>query len=266
MRTGVWWGLPIALLVFAAWAIPATREMTPEFKALLQDIESRRVTGGHPLEFLHNFYRVPLNFLLRFGPWSVLFALTLVHLPLRRWCASPVGPTVLWTLMILGVFVIPASTRDDYIVPAYPTAAIVAAWYLVVVQAKFRRQVVWGAVVVALLLCTALVVNDFTIKPQLRDRLSDNTLDFARAIRREIGDTDRVVFIDTGYNTLQAYMGMNQAGKTPTGEALASAVWIVKPVAEAPADDDAEAVIVSKPLPFVINRKKPGILGLYRVR
>jgi hypothetical protein len=80
--------------------------------------------------------------------------------------------------------------------------------------------------------------------------------EFARDVRAIVRD-DPVVFVNTGYNTLELFLHRYQASMLPATEAMAGAKWIVAPLLPG-----IPPQIVSKKLPTApISRSV--ILGLY---
>jgi len=76
-------------------------------------------------------------------------------------------------------------------------------------------------------------------------------------VASKVGD-EPLVFVGTGYNTLQFFLARHQPG-APSPEALAAAKWIIQPVCR-----DLKAELLSDKIPNLGNGDKPGCLALYR--
>ena len=79
---------------------------------------------------------------------------------------------------------------------------------------------------------------------------------FAREVDRVVGE-DGVVFINTGFNTLELFLHRHQAGDA-TAEQIAQAKWAIMPL-----QPETEAEVVSQPVPQI--QEKRVVLGLYRI-
>lgn len=246
-RTGIAWGLPLALAVIGSWlALAWATDPQHVQEVLLGDEITRRVTRGGLGHMLGQSWKMPGWFLVRMAPWSALVILTLIHVPIRRWFSHPIAPAALWLLLILILFSFSGGKRPDYLMPAYPAAAILAAYWWCVVGAKYQFRPILGALL-ALMISAGHLVYQFTLSECAISQMGENTRDFARRIRKVIGD-DPVVFRNTGYNPLQTLLGKNQAGAVPTQEELSEAKWIIHPVDE---PGSGKYKIVSKLIPEV---------------
>jgi len=255
-RTGWWWGLPVSLLIAGLWAYLAYLADPAGFRAgMLNDtIEHRSTAGGFGailLNILTDLWRMPAQFFARFLPWSAFVILALIHIPPRRWFASAYGPAILWVLIVVGFFMLSPRQRPDYLLPAYGPAAILAAYWLVVVAAKYRitaRKVA----VVGLLIIIGFNGYYWYFNDAARTGWGDNTVRFADAIRRLTAD-DPIVFKQTGYNPLQSLVGVNHAQPTDPR-------WMVQPLLYA---GDRVPMLISEPIPGV--GQGAGAMGLYRL-
>lgn len=103
-----------------------------------------RVTGAGPegggrgaIEIVTGLPKMPLYFIARFAPWSIVAIVAMVALlgPVRsRRPRDPTWPVVCsaatWTVLTLVLFSFSSGKRADYIAPAFPAAAILAAWWV----------------------------------------------------------------------------------------------------------------------------------------
>ncbi len=259
-KTGILWGLPLAMGLFGLWFYGVYRADPEHFrnvfmgKELVGRIHSEKYGGSWAI--LLELWQFPLWFLAYLAPASFLAVLTWLHVPARQWLRHPTGPATLWVFLTILFFSLSAGKRADYIAPAYPMAAILAGYWLAAVAPKHRvtprRSAVIGTLV-ALGLCIYFMAGS----PAAISGLGDNAAQFARRASRIVGD-DPVAFIETGYNPLQPLMGRNQAGRVPTDEQLRVSPWIVVPYDPSLADP----VLLSRPIPEVSGRQ-PALLGLY---
>jgi 4-amino-4-deoxy-L-arabinose transferase-like glycosyltransferase len=136
-RTGIAWGLPLALLIVGGWVYAAYSADPAGFRAgMLSDtIEHRSTAGGFGstlVAVLVSLWKMPLQFIGRFLPWSIFVVLTLIHIPPRRWFSSTLGPAVLWVLLAVGFFMLSPRQRPDYLLPAFgrpPSSRPTGFWW-----------------------------------------------------------------------------------------------------------------------------------------
>ena len=141
----------------------------------------------------------------------------------------------------------------DYILPAYPAAAILAAYFCATYLRRFRVRL-WQVAALALVLALGLSVKHF--RKTGKDRGGENLKLFACEVESRI-DNEPVVFIGTGYNTLQFFLRRHQPG-APTAEQMAAAKWVIMPLRDdTPAE--LESSLVTK------NQEMQFVLGLYRM-
>lgn len=259
-RTGMAWGLPLAIVLFGAWLGAAyIIDQRAVVEELLGDQAAGKIVRRGWWRIFTEFYKAPGYLILRFLPWSLIAILTLLHIPPRRWFKHALGPAVLWALLVLGFFTIPADKRGDYYAPAMPALAILAAYWLLVVAAKYRitpARTLLAAAVIAV----GFVAFEWK-GSEAAGGMGDGVKAFASEIRG-MTNIDDVVFIEPGYHNLQAYLGVNQAGP-PTPEMIETARWVVMPASRAPAGATAAA----KSVPVKMwPEQGNGELGLYPIK
>lgn len=267
-RTGWKWGVPLALGIVGLWLVPVIVWHAHHFfHVLLGQEMAERVAGvggrfgnadkgGGPLSLLTGLYRNPVWLVQKTMPWSLAALGALWMIGPRRWPRHPLAPAALWILLVLGFFSLTAGKTADYILPAYPAVAILAAYGCLRLAARFRfSPALFGGLGAAVVV--ALSLQALWWSAAARDRLGEQTKAFAREAALVTGG-DRIAFVDTGYNTLQFFLGRHQPGP-PGEEALAAARWIVLPVHPA-----LKAERTSGAIPGVGGGGKPGRLGLYR--
>jgi 4-amino-4-deoxy-L-arabinose transferase-like glycosyltransferase len=267
LRTGIAWGLPLALLIIAAWAWSAYQVSPEHFRAtFVSDEVVERVAGRERQSrfvIVLELWKMPAYFVSRFLPGSVLAILALLHIGPRHWLRHELAPAILWLLLTVGLFSLSAGKRADYLAPCYPAAAILAAGWLV--QCGPRWRLTPGVAVSALLAASGVMLIYLTfLSPAARSGLGDDVTRFAGAIRQAVdGDTRGIVFRETGYNPLQSLLGRNEGQRDPGPPQAGKARWVVEPVRA----DGPPALLTSPPLPgFVEDRRAiQKRLGLYRV-
>ena len=264
-RSHFWWAILAALAIFSLWAVPtAIRYPAPFFNQLIgreligptfgvdHYFGGKHYTGG-PIVALQLIPQNPIWFVQRFLPWSLLAIGALCAIGWRRWFRHPLAPAILWIFLVLAFFALSVRQTADYLLPAYPAGAILAAYFCATYLRKFRIQL-WHVAVFALLLAIGLSAKHF-LKTS-KDRGGENLRLFARNVEKKINN-DPVVFIDTEYNTLQFFLHRHQPG-APTAEEIAAAKWAVMPLRDGvPAELQSDLV--------TRNQEKQFVLGLYRM-
>lgn len=251
-------GLAAAVILFALWAAPAWSAYPAAARQSFLDIESKRI-GGHWLQaFIGGLWKMPFYFVARFLPWS-LAVLVLARYWKKLNPPEAVREAILWISLVIGFFSLVAMKRDDYLLPAYPLAAFIAAWLVLQVAHKFPKL---PSLVLGLGLGYLILNGSYAL--WLRDndkyRNGDNCAEFASRIQPVVG-SDKIAFITCGYNPLQALLRHNQSGRRPTRSEWDRASWVIMPVSMAPSLPGM--VAQSKPIPQVIRRTDPDVLGLW---
>jgi 4-amino-4-deoxy-L-arabinose transferase-like glycosyltransferase len=267
-RSRWWWGLPLALATFAAWAIPtALAYPEPFFKVLVgrqliaqalglgEQFGSKQSTSGGPIVAFKLIWENPMWFIERFAPWSVLSVGGLYIIGWRRWFRHPLAPAVLWTFLVLIFFALSAHKTADYILPAYPAAAILAAYFCAIFLSRFRIRL-WQVACAGLMLAIGFACDAIYFSSASEDRAGDNLKIFARRADAIVRD-EPVIFVKTGFNTLQFFLHRHQGGD-PTPEQIARAKWVIMP-----ALPDVPAELRSSSVPQI--QEKRVVLGLYRI-
>jgi 4-amino-4-deoxy-L-arabinose transferase-like glycosyltransferase len=257
-----WWGLPLALGIFCAWAVPtALRYPDPFFKVLVgkqliapalgmgEQFGATQFTSRGPIVALELIWENPKWFIERFAPWSLLSIGGLCLIGWRRWFRHPLAPAVLWTFLVLAFFALSAHKTADYILPAYPAAAILAAYFCATFLNRFRIRL-WQIAVAGLLFAIGLTFG------LSRDRAGDNLKIFAGNVDAIVHE-DPIVFVDTGFNTLQFFLHRHQGGDA-TPEQIERAKWVIMPVLP-----DVDPELRSQLVPRI--QEKRFVLGLYRM-
>ncbi len=267
-RTGWWWGLPAALALIGAWLVAVHRTDPNHITEVFLGVEmvDRVAAGGEGGfdfgRFLVDPWKMVLYFLAMFGPWSAFAILGMIDLGRRMW-RHPLGPASLWVLIVIGFGLVGVIALDrqraDYLAPAYPAGALLAAYWLLDVGAKYRITPVKVALA-ALLVALGLAVYQVGYSRAAREPYGANLQQFVRDVRRHVKPDQTLWFVHTGYNPLPTLLGRHQSGEADIAPPPPEG-WILRPVAEAP---HAAPVAVSRPISEVVDGQ-PAVLGLYRM-
>lgn len=238
-RTGWWWGLPLAGVLFGAWLVPMALQNPEHFRDVLVGKEilapalgmgakfnNLNINESGPLHILTGCWQNPVWFCERFAPWSVLAIAAACWIGPRQWFRHPLGPAILWILLVGGFFSLIAHKTADYLLPAYPAAAILAAWFGVSVLRRWRVQAAHVALA-GFALGLALSIDWVWFSSPAKERIGENVRQFAAEARLLIGE-DSVLCLETGYNTAQFFLHEHQV-EPPTPEQVAAAQWVVMP-------------------------------------
>lgn len=173
----------IAFLALAPLWLGLVWRIDPEhaFRTLWLDEIALRAVGegdGHEPVVLPGIVETaidsPFYFVTRFAPWSVLAILGLLALldrrddrertgseRIARWRRVDGGTIILlaatFSCLVVVAFAMSRGKRADYLLPAYPTAAIVAAWWALSDRFSPFRRAPWAIGVVAV---AVTLVND----------------------------------------------------------------------------------------------------------
>src|SRR2546430_1551228 len=266
-RSRWWWGFPLALAMFCAWAVPVAiiypktffrllvgQELIAQALGLGAQFGASNIESAGPLAALKLIWENPMWFVERFAPWSVLTVGALWTIGPRHWVRHRLAPAMLYVFLVLAFFALSAHKTADYILPVYPAAAILAAYFCATFLDRFRIRL-WQVAGLGFLLAVIFAVTAVCTKAG-QDRADDNLKTFAREVDRLVRD-DPVVFVKTGFNTLQFFLHRHQGGG-PKREQIEQAKWVIMPVLP-----DVPAELRSQSVPE-INEKR-FVLGLYRI-
>lgn len=258
-RTGIAWGLPLALALVGLWAWGAYASNPEHFRLVfLGDEMLERIGRGGALGILGTVWKMPALFVAKFFPWSVFAIMGAWHVvntrPRSRWLVGPIGPAMLWVLIVLVFFSLSGGKRADYLAPAYPMASIVAAFWLVVEGKRLLRLRAWQPAAAGLAIALALGAYEWAWSPAAAEGYGMHAVHFARRVH-DITGGRHVQFRDVGYTPVQPLLGRNQTPADLAAEPFAP--WVVMPV------KDAEPLICSEPI-WVGGEEHEQVLGLYR--
>jgi 4-amino-4-deoxy-L-arabinose transferase-like glycosyltransferase len=263
-RTQWWWGLPLVALIVGGWLAAAERADPGYIRDILIGQETvDRVDGLDVEQVLIDPWKMPTYFMTMFAPWSIFAVLMLVHFRKHRAWRRALAPATLWMVIVVGVgmagVVLLDRQRADYLAPAYPAAAVLAAAWLVGIGAKYRLtpgRVGGAAGAVAL----AVAIYYLTLSGAARDQYGEHVHRFVDAVERRVGD-EGIRFQSVGYNPVPTLLGRNPVGRDGKNGPR-DAVWLITPVDDV---SDCDPVHVSQAIPEVGDDLREGRLGLYRL-
>lgn len=156
-RYGLWWGVPLVALLVVPVYLWADAVSGGEFsRVFLWHHNVARGFGGSPLLRAHPWWFYGPQFLIDVLPWSVLFPLAAWFFLRRRELRSDTEAWfgLTWLLVILLLLSLMRFKRADYLVPAYPGAALFLGClgerlYLAISDRR-RLSVAFGAVMLTI--------------------------------------------------------------------------------------------------------------------
>ncbi|MEO0587446.1 MAG: hypothetical protein AAF078_07395 [Planctomycetota bacterium] len=258
MAWGVLWGLPLAVVMVGGWLLAAElREPGLVWGRLIVDEVGGKASSGGWWTPLVGVVVSPGLYVARYLPWSVLSLLGLGHVlwhwrGWRAWVAHPLWPAALWVGVVI-VFFIPAADRGDYLAPAMPAGAVLAAYWLGHHLPALRLQPI-AAMGAAAVVGLAVVAWRHAIA----EPYGQHVHEFAAEVRATVGD-DPVVLDRTGYNPLPTLLGLHPGTLKPDLAAVPPDAWLIAPLHDDPAVDP---VAFSRPIAEV-DGKRAAPLALY---
>lgn len=231
--SGAWWGLPLALLVSGCW-LGLVWRIAPDhlYDTLIREefVDRAMGTGAEgtkegPWDLIRTFFNMPLYFITRFVPWSILFFGALIDLRAARRESQPgasadqplplhqlwMRSALAFTLLIIIGFTLSAGKRADYIASAYISAALLIAWCLSALGWKLARRTPGLVLAIALFTVGGLIVHDRTTGYAHQYPLADALWDFAREARPVVDSPPHpVAFYRTGAAPLQVMLHRSQ--------------------------------------------------------
>jgi 4-amino-4-deoxy-L-arabinose transferase-like glycosyltransferase len=208
-RLGLWWGLPLVLVIAGPWFFWAAFQTDGALEQSLWYHNVVRAVGGiekmraRPLLFY--IPRLAMDFL----PWSVL-------LPVAAWYVFRRGKWridaearfgVVWLLSVIAILSCVGFKRADYLVPAYPGAALflgcVGERWIQAVRRPALLAKAFGVVVASCVVGWSVYLT--WILPREEAEREDRT--FAAAVRRYAPAPDPVIFFRVEAHTLAFHTG-----------------------------------------------------------
>jgi 4-amino-4-deoxy-L-arabinose transferase-like glycosyltransferase len=263
--TGWWWGLVLSGGLIGAWLFAVTRADAAHLtdQLLRQQILDRAIELDIK-QLLLGPVKPPLYLLVFFAPGSIFTLLALADL-LRRprcWTDHPVGPALLWVVVVVGFSMIIAGAlgrdRADYLAPAYPAAALAGAWWIVAIGRRYRLQPA-GVLAVGLVMLIGLGVHAHRFSPAARTRYGEHLKRFARQVHLLVG-SEALALDGLGYVPLGALIGRNVIHRPL--ENPAAYRWVVRPMDQ---PGPGRLIASSLPIAFASPGRPAGRLGLYQL-
>ena len=256
------WGALLCLLIVGGWALLAHQHAPGAFWGILKSEGASRLTVGGPEAITKPIWMTPIWFLSKFLPWSLAVMLALVLIGPRRWLRHELAPAIVWVLLAVVAFSIPPSKRADYLLPAYPAAAILAAYGMV----ELARRVCLRPAVVAigpLLMAGYLAQWEWRRSPEAKSGYTQNLVAFVDDVRKIVPRDEPIISLVKGYQPALVLLHRYDGNRARPGD-FTPGTWII-----APRQADWPVYAVSGTLPDVFERGPknivPGEIALYRI-
>ncbi len=175
-----WWGLPLSMVLIAAWLYGVWRAdaahlvdqlWTEELYGRLTGLGSEAGDRG-PIALLSTAPYMVWYYAARFEPWCLFSTLAMVMLwwrvpstGHRRWhelgrAGSVLHGAVIFVLVTIAFFTFSAGKRADYLAPVYPAGALLAAWWLLEAPPRIGVRAPWCAPACAVFMLTGLTIHN----------------------------------------------------------------------------------------------------------
>src|SRR5262249_30229361 len=127
-RLGLWWGIPLALGIAAIWFISANRASGNElFRTFFLHHNIDRAFGENVVDrWSHPWWLYGPLFAANFLPWSILIPVAVWFVWRRGWWLPDEEARfgAAWFIAMFSVLSCVSFKRADYLLPAYPGAAL----------------------------------------------------------------------------------------------------------------------------------------------
>jgi 4-amino-4-deoxy-L-arabinose transferase-like glycosyltransferase len=258
------WGAPLLLILVGGWALLAYLHWPDAFWGVLKSEGTSRLTVGGPEAISKPVWMTPMWFLSKFLPWSLAVLLALLMIRPTRWLRHELAPAIVWVALAVVAFSIPPGKRPDYLLPAYPAAAILAAYGMVELARRVRIPAPAAVAALApLLMATYLAHWELRRSPEARSGYTRSLVAFTEDVRRIVPRDAKVVSLVKGYQPILSLL-RRYDGNRARPEDLAPGTWVI-----APRQHDWPAHATSGKLPDVVElgpkQIVPGEVALYRV-
>lgn len=140
-ETRPWIGGIIFLFIVFTWVYLASIYGGKEYT---YQILFKQNVGRFASSFAHKrpFYYYFINFPVNFIPWSIFIPAIAIYLFSKegRGKIQNISLPVIWFAVVFIFFSIASGKRDIYVLPLYPAAALITAWFLNEFVEKFREK------------------------------------------------------------------------------------------------------------------------------
>jgi uncharacterized membrane protein YgcG len=256
------WGVPLLILIVGGWAFVAHQHWPDAFWGVLKSEGTSRLTVGGPEAISKPFWMTPMWFLSKFLPWSLAVLLALVLIPPTRWLRHALAPAIVWVALAVVAFSIPPGKRPDYLLPAYPAAAILAA-YGMIKRARRARIPVAVVTLAPLLMAGYLAHWEMRRSPEAKSGYTRALVAFTDDVRRIVPRDEPIISLVKGYQPALSLLGRYHGNRARPSD-FTPGTWMI-----APRQPDWPAHATSRTLPDVVElgpkRIIPGEVALYRV-
>jgi 4-amino-4-deoxy-L-arabinose transferase-like glycosyltransferase len=218
-RLGLWWGVPLIGLLTVPWFLWADRHTQGGFfQEFLWHHNFERALGNSPLfehHGSHPWWFYGAQFVADFLPWSPVFFLALYSFRRKRLWSQDAEARLglIWLLTIGGLLSFASFKRADYLLPAYPGAALFIAcvaegWYRDVKRTgafvkPVNMVVAFGCILV--FCATGWIIKVDWDLPRQEPGLDCKP--FAQLIRRYAPQPQAVLFFRTESHDLAFHVG-----------------------------------------------------------
>jgi 4-amino-4-deoxy-L-arabinose transferase-like glycosyltransferase len=209
-RYGLWWGLPLAALLVVPVYLWANARTGGDFvRVFLWHHNVERGFGGSDLLRVHPWWFYAPHFAADFLPWSLLLPAAAWAFVRRGWWRDDPEARfgLVWLLTVALILSLARFKRADYLLPAFPGAAlflgcVLEHWYCGAVRPRLLATA-FAAVAVA---CPAgwwlYLEYDLRVQEPARE-----SVHFAEAVRRAVPAPRPVLFFRTEAHAAAFHVG-----------------------------------------------------------
>ena len=251
---GWWWGLPLCIGVFGLW-VWGVFDINPEHlkQKLWFDEIAGRITGlgdqgntNGPIDFFRRIVHMPVYYLTRFAPWSILSILAIITIwvqpkisngetqKVRTWrtlgeLGKYLNGAAIFIIIIICLYTLSTGKRADYIAAAFAPGALLAAWWVLQLPKPMVKTATWISVTAAMATLIAMtLVNQYKPSdPAIGVSFGDDINEFLHEAQQYIRETpEPIVYWAAGSTHLQGHLG---SSVKEGSAALRTAIRIGKP-------------------------------------